>query len=46
MTFDEEMRAYEAKTRRIEAHRRFIKDLLSGLSKVIIAVTGLVIALK
>ena len=46
MTFDEEMRVYEAKTKRLETRRRFIRDLLSGLAKLIIAITGLVTVLK
>jgi hypothetical protein len=45
MTFDEKIKAYEIKTRRLETIGKVIRNVLLGISTLITSVTGLVIAL-
>lgn len=43
MTFDERLRAYEAKTKRIEARGRAIRNVLIGVSVLIAAITNVLV---
>lgn len=45
MTFDEKLRVYDAKTKRIEARGNCIKGVLLGVAALITAITGLVAVL-
>ena len=45
MTFDEKIRAYEAKTKRIEARGRATRNVLIGLSLLIATIIKLVAVL-
>lgn len=46
MTFDEKIKAYESKTRRLEAIGKTFRNVALGVSALMTAVAGLVVALN